>query len=88
VITKLDKYIDDVQKPKGGYFLWIKLKPEFSALKLAERMDTYKVKFHHGNKFSSNGTADNYIRLSYSWYTEADEYKLGVSRLKMLFEEY
>jgi 4-hydroxy-tetrahydrodipicolinate reductase len=83
VITELTDYIEDVRKPNGGYFLWIKLKPYISTVDLSGKMEEYKIKFHHGNKFSSNGSTSNYLRISFSWYN-LDEYILIVQRLKEL----
>lgn len=72
-------FIESMRLSKGGYFIWLKLK-DIDAVELSKHMEKYKIKFHHGNKFSISQSYSNYIRLSYSWYGEED-YKLFVQRL-------
>lgn len=79
----LGEYIDNMDIPTGGYFLWIKFKDYIDVSFLSEKMEKYGVKFHHGNKFSPSKSCANYMRLSFSWY-EGDDYKLGVERIKNL----
>lgn len=85
LITVLSEHIEDVEYPKGGYFLWVKFKNYVDMVKLSEIMEKYGVKFHHGNKFSSSKNAGNYARLSFSWYSDKD-YETGVHNLKSLIE--
>lgn len=75
-------FIEKINLPKGGYFIWLKLK-NINAVTLSKNMEKYKIKFHHGNKFSITQSYENYIRLSYSWY-DGEDYKLFVQRLNGL----
>lgn len=78
----------EIVKPKGGYFLWCKLKYNFYSMEtISKKMEDYKVKFHYGNKFSSSKMYGSYFRLSFSWY-ENEDIKIGVSRLKELFDSF
>lgn len=83
---QLKDYIVDVQKPKGGYFLWIQFKKHISTSKLFDKMLDYGITFLHGNKFSPDESLDNCMRVSFSWY-QGDDYKLAISRLKQLLDE-
>lgn len=83
VVKYLTPFIKSIYKPAGGYFLWIEMKDGISCSKLSEKMEKYKVKFHHGNKFSASLSCDNFMRLSVSWY-ENEDLKLGILRLKEL----
>lgn len=83
----LAKHIENVDYPKGGYFLWVKFKPYVNTVHLSTIMDKYKVKFHHGNKFSSSGFAQQYMRLSFSWYDKMEDYIDFANRLNKLIEE-
>lgn len=91
LLSIMGKYIKSITKPKGGYFLWVELINEIDTELLSQRMESYNVKFHHGNKFSYDKKAGNIIRLSFSWYTASVNesecpYVLGVTRLKDLIE--
>jgi DNA-binding transcriptional MocR family regulator/dihydrodipicolinate reductase len=77
-------FIESINPSKGGYFVWLKLK-DIYAENLSKKMEKYKIKFHHGNKFSISQSYSNYIRLSYSWY-EGDDYNLFAQRLSGLIE--
>lgn len=80
-----DKLYDfaDFIEPKGGYFIWLKLKSLDTKLVLLFA-ETFKVQFHSGTKFSSKYECSDYIRLSFSYY----DYKgiiIGITRLYELF---
>ena len=72
-------------KPNGGYFIWIKL--PFDSIKFLQYCQGKKVKFHTGNKFSSNGQMRDFIRLSFSFY-DYEGLKTGANRLSECFEYY
>ena len=66
--------------PKGGYFIWIQfntIKNTTNFLKICEKN---KVKFHPGNKFSTNSSYTNCVRLSFSYY-DSDDLILGLERM-------
>jgi len=67
----------EVKKPKGGYFLWLKLNIEDTKVFLDFALKM-KVKFHPGFMFGK--TCNNYIRLSFSYY-DVEDLIIGLSRL-------
>jgi len=77
--------IGEFEKPKGGYFVWIKTL--IDSRKMLDYCYENKVKYHSGNKFSSDNKLENYIRLSYSFY-EKDDLILGVERLNRAYAEF
>jgi 2-aminoadipate transaminase len=79
--TELGDYVENIQMPLGGYFLWVKFNCDMEFL--SKFMETYKIKFHHGKKFSSKPDASYHARFSFCWYSDTD-YTLFVSRLKQL----
>ena len=94
----LSHHIESIVVPTGGYFVWIKFKNYVDVVCLSNLMEKYKLKFHHGNKFSFSKTANNCMRLSFSWYSAtnhvindsdqlSNDYKLGIIRLKNLIED-
>jgi DNA-binding transcriptional MocR family regulator/dihydrodipicolinate reductase len=67
-------------KPTGGYFLWLGCKSIKSTANLLKVCEKNKVKYHPGVKFSTNGSFDNCIRLSFSYYN-SDDILTGLDRL-------
>ena len=80
-LTELkEKGLINFVEPSGGYFVWIQVN-DILADELLKEAIKNKVKFHPGWKFTSK--PDNfidYIRLSVSFYDEAD-LKIGTERL-------
>lgn len=66
--------------PKGGYFIWIQFKTIRNTTDFLKICEKNKVKFHPGNKFSTNSSYTNCVRLSFSYY-DADDLILGLERL-------
>lgn len=87
LVTILGNDIESVEYPKGGYFVWVKFKPYVDTVELSKQMETYHVKFHHGNKFSYSKTSSQYMRLSFSWYDNELDYTNAMNRLKLLIDE-
>jgi 2-aminoadipate transaminase len=56
-----------VNKPEGGFFLWIKLPSGTDRQKLAELAAERRVQYVPGPAFYPNGGGDEYIRLAYSY---------------------
>ena len=71
--------------PKGGYFIWINL--GFDSHKFLEFCSKNKVKFHTGDKFSSNSQMKDHIRLSFSFYDYIG-LKVGAERLTACLKQY
>jgi len=82
-----DKGLIEFTDPKGGYFVWIKVK-DILANELLEDAIKNKVKFHPGWKFTSNkNTFTDYIRLSISYYDETD-LEIGVNRINTTIDNF
>jgi 2-aminoadipate transaminase len=76
-----------VNKPLGGYFLWLTLKNDIDVSNLLKLSDKHKVKFHSGQKFSSKNSLKNCLRISFSYYSKAGM-EIGADRLSNLVNEY
>jgi 2-aminoadipate transaminase len=85
LVDKVKDHILDISNPNGGYFIWLKVK--YDTEELSKIMDKYKIKFHHGKKFSSQPDASNCLRLSFSWYIH-DDYVLFVDRFKQMLDDF
>jgi len=85
LMDKVGEYIVDISKPSGGYFIWLKLK--YNTGELNKIMEKYKIKFHHGKKFSSQPDAEYCLRLSFSWYMK-DDYSIFVDRFKLMLDDF
>ncbi|TAK25501.1 MAG: PLP-dependent aminotransferase family protein [Chloroflexota bacterium] len=57
----------DVNKPEGGFFLWIKLPTGTDREKLATLAAEARVQYVPGGSFYPNGGGERYIRLAYSY---------------------
>ncbi len=83
MLKALDKYFPKEAswtKPKGGFFVWVKL-PEFvdTTQMLAEAINE-KVAYVPGGNFYPNNEGKNYMRLSYC-LPEPEEIEEGIKRL-------
>ena len=70
-------------RPDGGYFFWLELDESIDAKELRADSFGFGVGFQPGAVFSSSGQFNNYLRLSFAHYGEAD-IREGVSRLATL----
>ena len=87
----LSEYIEnmsDIEEQKGGYFIWVKFTNDIDTSELANKQESFKIKFHHGNKFSYSKSCKNYIRLSFSWYHEENNYEFFAIRMRILIQDY
>lgn len=75
------------QKPGGGYFFWLKLPEEMDGQALLQTAVSHKVGFQPGVRFSSRNTLNNFIRLSFAFYEEAELVE-GAKRLAAALDEY
>jgi len=82
VTTQLSKYVEFIE-PSGGYFLWLKLKEPYTASKILEGVED--VTFVAGTRFSAYGSCDDYLRLSFSYYSKED-FAYGVGQIKKRLE--
>jgi len=86
ISTRLSRYVDNYH-PKGGYFVWFRLKDEYHDMKeeIFNQMEKFKVKFHNGSKFSLVKNWDFCFRISLSFY-EKEEIALGIDRIGDLLD--
>ncbi len=75
------------KKPGGGYFFWLKLPQGIDGEALLQTAVSHKVGFQPGVRFSSRGNLNNYIRLSFAFYEEAELVE-GARRLAATLNEY
>jgi len=83
ICNAVDKFLIsyvEYDRPKGGYFVWLKLKNNINSNDLLEHCIKNKVKFHNGIKFSKNGKCQNYFRISFSYY-DSNDLVTGITRL-------
>lgn len=78
VREQLSEYVEFIE-PTGGYFLWLKLKAPYTASKILENVGD--VTFVPGTRFSAYGSCDDYLRLSFSYYTKED-FAYGVNEIR------
>lgn len=74
-----------VRKADGGYFMWLELAHSVNAERLLSQASLAGVRFQPGERFSTDGNFQNFIRLSFSYHA-VDEIEQGVSRLSVLLK--
>ena len=80
--TELSEYME-FKSPGGGYFIWLKLPDGVDTRRLKKAAPSYKVNFIPGSRTSSQGSFEQYLRLSIS-YNDELRLQLGVQRLAEL----
>ncbi len=73
-------------EPKGGFFLWVTLPPQFNDEQLLPHAIEQKVIYVAGSAFFVDGSGHNTIRLSFS-LPSPERIKEGVSRLARVLRE-
>ena len=84
----LDKYLPkscSYEKPQGGYFVIVALPKGKKAVDLLDFAVAKKVRFLPGTSFGDN--MQNYLRLSFSYYS-AEDIAVGCQRLAEAIEEF
>ncbi len=71
-------------RPNGGYFFWLQFAEDISTTPLRDKARKMETGFQAGSVFSSKGELNNFIRLSFAHYNEADIHE-GIARLRQLF---
>ena len=71
------------RRPRGGYFFWLELPRIGDTRSLRKLAGEYQTGFQPGPVFSNRGSLQNWMRLSFAHYPEA-EIAGGVSRLAAL----
>ncbi len=79
----LDRHCGDYasyQRPGGGFFVWLGLRPGLSALEVQRVANEKAVIVGAGPHFFADGAATQHLRLAFS-YTPTEEIEEGVHRL-------
>ena len=66
--------------PKGGFFLWLQLRPELPCREVQRVANEKAVIIGQGPQFFADGNATNHIRLAFS-YVAMEDIEEGVHRL-------
>ncbi len=66
--------------PKGGFFLWVQLRPDLPARDVQVAANERAVIVGQGPQFFADGNATNHLRLSYS-YVPTEDIEEGIHRL-------
>ncbi len=67
-------------QPRGGFFVWLRLKENQDTAALLAGAKRNKVRFVPGSSFSATGKTRSHLRLSFSYYSP-EELQEGVKRL-------
>ncbi len=74
-------------EPAGGYFIWINFKTIKNVPEFAKYCEKNRIKFHAGNKFSTDDSYTSAARLSFSYYNSSDLI-VGLERLMDCVHKY
>ena len=82
LVSALREHIPEAQFdiPEGGYFVWVRLEDTDTNL-LHKEAERHGVSFQAGERFSSQNSLQNALRLSFSHYSP-DAIREGVGRLR------
>jgi DNA-binding transcriptional MocR family regulator len=73
-------------RPNGGYFFWLRMDKSVHTASFRDKARELETGFQPGSSFSSTGNLENYLRLSFAHYDEAD-IREGISRLRRIFND-
>lgn len=68
------------QRPEGGFFLWLQLRPGLSSRDVAVAANEKGVLVGQGPQFFADGSATNHVRIAFS-YVPMEEIEEGMHRL-------
>ncbi|HSJ85987.1 MAG TPA: PLP-dependent aminotransferase family protein [Anaerolineales bacterium] len=71
--------------PAGGYFFWLRLPGHINAVELRQQVKSLKIDIRPGTLFSNENGLQNFVRLCFAHYDEAQA-ELGILRLKECLE--
>lgn len=83
-IQSLEKHFADIaswEKPKGGFYIWVRITPPLSIHELFEQALKEGILLNPGHLYDRD--ANQYLRISYS-YASLSDIKIGIARLAML----
>lgn len=69
--------------PKGGLFIWVKIKPEFKVKRLFEKAFSNNILLNPGSIYAEK--SGQFIRISYG-YASLDEIKVGIFKLSEIIK--
>ncbi|MBD8027203.1 PLP-dependent aminotransferase family protein [Ureibacillus sp. Re31] len=69
--------------PKGGLFIWVKIKPEFKVKRLIEKAFSNNILLNPGSIYAEK--SGQFIRISYG-YASLDEIKVGIFKLSEIIK--
>ena len=72
-------------KPKGGFYIWLKIPQGLNAKEMLPRAITAKVAYVSGTAFYDNGEGADHMRLSFC-YPTPDRIREGIRRLSTVIE--
>ncbi|MFD1067089.1 MocR-like pyridoxine biosynthesis transcription factor PdxR [Oceanobacillus locisalsi] len=86
-LDALEKYLDafavwDI--PKGGFFIWVKIKPAFKVKKLFEKALSKGILINPGSIYKEN--EGQFVRLSYG-FASLDEIEKGIYQLSEIIKD-
>lgn len=87
-LSCLERHFKDIgswKKPKGGYYIWIKLDKKISMTKLFEDSCERGILLYPGYIYGSFG--NEYLRISYS-YASMEEMERGIGILSQIVREH
>ena len=85
-LDALDKYLSPYATwdiPKGGLFIWVKIKPEFKVKRLFEKAFSNNILLNPGSIYAEK--SGQFIRISYG-YASLDEIKVGIFKLSEIIK--
>ena len=68
------------QRPDGGFFFWLDMGEGFDATTANEQAEKQKIGFQPGSVFTTDGSLNHFIRLSFAYYGEQD-IRTGIEKL-------
>ncbi|MDQ6599035.1 PLP-dependent aminotransferase family protein [Bacillus salipaludis] len=83
-LTTLNKYFSDLavwEKPKGGFYVWVRLIPSISIRKLFEMALSEGILLNPGNVYDHQ--SEQYLRISYS-FASLSQIENGLLRLSAI----
>ncbi|WP_153731085.1 MocR-like pyridoxine biosynthesis transcription factor PdxR [Sporosarcina obsidiansis] len=85
-LQALNTYLSNVAEwdvPEGGFFIWLRIKPDFTVSRLFDKAMARGILLNPGNIYAED--TGQFIRLSYA-FASPDDFRKGVSQLSKIFQ--